>query len=234
MNLTGKRAVVFGGTSGIGLATVRQLAAAGARVVAASRSAEEQPPPAEEVFRRSVDILDREAVTAFYKEADPFDLMVNTAVPAGREQGPFPGMDLDGFQATFNKLWGYLNTVHLGLPYFTDQASIVLVSGFPARKCKPGASAISTVGHAVEGFVRAIAPEIAPRRINIVSPGIIDTPLFPQQGAEREEFFQKAVGDHAIPRPGRAEEVAQAILFLLQNDFTTGTVVDVDGGASLP
>ena len=54
------------------------------------------------------------------------------------------------------------------------------------------------------------------------------------QGAEREEFFQKAVGDHAIPRPGRAEEVAQAILFLLQNDFTTGTVVDVDGGASLP
>ena len=181
-----------------------------------------------------MDILDRDALTTFYKEASPFDLMVNTAVPAGREQGPFPGMDLDGFQATFNKLWGYVNTVHLGLPHFTDQASIVLVSGFPARKCKPGASAISTVGHAVEGFVRAIAPEIAPRRINIVSPGIIDTPLFPQEGAEREEFFQKAVGDHAIPRPGRAEEVAQAILFLLQNDFTTGTVIDVDGGASLP
>ena len=234
MDLTGKRAVVFGGTSGIGLATVRQLATAGAKVVAVSRSAEEQAPPAEGVCRRSVDILDRDALTTFYKEASPFDLMVNTAVPAGREQGPFPGMDLDGFQATFNKLWGYVNTVHLGLPHFTDQASIVLVSGFPARKCKPGASAISTVGHAVEGFVRAIAPEIAPRRINIVSPGIIDTPLFPQQGAEREEFFQKAVGDHAIPRPGRAEEVAQAILFLLQNDFTTGTVIDVDGGASLP
>ena len=234
MNLTGKRAVVFGGTSGIGLATVRQLATAGAKVVAVSRSAEKQAPPAEGVCRRSVDILDRDALTTFYKEASPFDLVVNTAVPAGREQGPFPGMDLDGFQATFNKLWGYVNTVHLGLPHFTDQASIVLVSGFPARKCKPGASAISTVGHAVEGFVRAIAPEIAPRRINIVSPGIIDTPLFPQEGAEREEFFQKAVGDHAIPRPGRAEEVAQAILFLLQNDFTTGTVIDVDGGASLP
>ncbi len=234
MNLTGKRAVVFGGTSGIGLATVQQLATAGAKVVAVSRSAEEQPPPAGGVCRRSVDILDRDALTAFYKEAGPFDLVVNTAVPAGREQGPFPGMDLDGFQATFNKLWGYVNTVHLGLSHFTDQASIVLVSGFPARKCKPGTSAISTVGHAVEGFVRAIAPEIAPRRINIVSPGIIDTPLFPQEGAEREEFFQKAVGDHAIARPGRAEEVAQAILFLLQNDFTTGTVIDVDGGASLP
>jgi len=181
-----------------------------------------------------VDILDRDALTAFYKDGSPFDLVVNTAVPAGREQGPFSGMDLDGFQATFNKLWGYVNTIHLGLPHFTDQASIVLVSGFPARKCKPGASAISTVGHAVEGFVRAIAPEIAPMRINIVSPGIIDTPLFPQEGAEREEFFQEAVGAHAIPRPGRAEEVAQAILFLLQNDFTTGTVVDVDGGASLP
>lgn len=234
MNLKGKRAVVFGGTSGIGLATVKQLAAAGASVIAASRSAEERSIPDEGVIRRSVDILDRDALSSFYGEAGPFDLMVNTAVPAGREQGPFAEMNLDGFQATFNKLWGYVNTVHLGLPHFSEQASLVLVSGFPARKCKPGGSAISTVGNAVEGFVRAIAPEIAPRRINAVSPGMIDTPLFPQEGHEREEFFELTTGDHSIPRPGLPREVAEAILFLLRNDFTTGTIVDVDGGALLP
>jgi len=234
VNLKGKRAVVFGGTSGIGLATVQQLAGAGATVIAASRSAEERSIPGEGVSRRSVDILDRDALRSFYGETGPLDLMVNTAVPAGREQGPFAEMNLDGFQATFNKLWGYVNTVHLGLPHFSEQASLVLVSGFPARKCKPGASAISTVGNAVEGFVRAIAPEIAPRRINAVSPGMIDTPLFPQEGTARDEFFELTTGDHPIPRPGHPGEVAEAILFLLRNDFTTGTIVDVDGGALLP
>ena len=143
-------------------------------------------------------------------------------------------MSLDGFQATFDKLWGYVNSVRLGLPNFNTRASIVLVSGFPARKCPPGASAISTVGNAVEGFVRAVAPEISPMRINVVSPGIIDTPLFPQKGEEREAFFHQATKDLTITRSGTPAEVAEAVLFLLKNDFTTGTVVNVDGGATLP
>lgn len=233
MNLAGKRAVVFGGTSGIGRATVEQLVDAETEVFAASRTAEEGE-FLDGVVYHSVDVLDREALATFFTDTGPFDILVNSAVPAGRAQGPFPEMDLDSFQATFNKLWGYVNSVRLGLEHLTENASIVLVSGFPARKCKPGASAISTVGNAVEGFVRAIAPEIAPKRINVVSPGIIDTPLFTHEGVERDAFFQQAVGDNAIPRPGRAEEVAQAVLFLLRNDFTTGTVVDVDGGALLP
>ena len=223
MKLTGQRAVVFGGTSGIGAATVTALEEDGATVVAASRSSATHP----------VDLLDRDGLVRFFDEEGPFDLLVNSAVPAGRVHGPFPELDLDGFEATFNKFWGYLYSVRLGLEHLTERASIVLVSGFPARKCKAGASAISTVGNAVEGFVRAIAPEIAPKRINAVSPGIIDTPLFPQEGEERENFFREAVRTHAIPRPGQASEVARAILFLLQNEFTTGTVVDVDGGALL-
>jgi NAD(P)-dependent dehydrogenase (short-subunit alcohol dehydrogenase family) len=143
-------------------------------------------------------------------------------------------MTLDGFQSTFDKLWGYVNSVRLGLTSFNAQASLVLISGFPARKCLPGASAISTVGNAIESFVRAIAPEISPRRINAVSPGIIDTPLFTHEGPEREQFLQQATGTHPISRPGTPAEVAQAVLFLIKNDFTTGSVVNVDGGATLP
>ena len=88
-------------------------------------------------------------------------------------------MALDGFQGSFRKLWGYTNSVHAALPHLADDAAIVLVGGAPARKCPPGYSAISTVGNAVEGFCRAIAVEIAPRRINVVAPGVIDTPMFP-------------------------------------------------------
>jgi NAD(P)-dependent dehydrogenase (short-subunit alcohol dehydrogenase family) len=143
-------------------------------------------------------------------------------------------MDLDGFQGSFRKLWGYVNSVRIGVPHMADDGAIVLVSGSPARKAPPGFAAISTVGNAVEGFVRAIAPEIAPRRINVVSPGFIDTPMFPVQGEARAKLLAQATANNVIKRAGRAEEVAQAILFQIRNDFVTGTTVDVDGGALLP
>jgi NAD(P)-dependent dehydrogenase (short-subunit alcohol dehydrogenase family) len=159
---------------------------------------------------------------------------VNAATGGPRAAGPFLKMDLDGFQGSFAKLWGYTNSVRLGTEHMSQDGAIVLVSGYPARKCSPGASAISTVGNAVEGFVRAIAPEIAPRRINVVAPGVIATPMFSMEEKARDAFLATATQNFVIPRAGEAAEVAQAILFLIQNEFVTGTTVDVDGGALLP
>jgi NAD(P)-dependent dehydrogenase (short-subunit alcohol dehydrogenase family) len=232
MQLDGKRAIVLGGTSGIGLAVTRQLASAGAQVTAASRSAHEGLPAGVDV--RQVDVLDRAALTQLFESVAPFDVLVNAATGGGRATGPFLEMDLDGFEGSFRKLWGYVNSVRYGAPLMSEAGSIVLVSGFPARKCMPGMSAISTVGNAVEGFVRAVAPELAPRRINVVSPGVIDTPMFPGAGEQRSKMLGQATARYLIPRPGTADEVADAVLFLLRNDFTTGTTVDVDGGALLP
>ena len=82
MNLTGKRAVVFGGTSGIGLAIVDQLTAEGADVLAASRTAADAEKPEGGAPRHTVDVLDREALANFYADHGPFDIMVNTAVPS--------------------------------------------------------------------------------------------------------------------------------------------------------
>ena len=140
-------------------------------------------------------------------------------------------MDLDGFQGSFAKLWGYVNTVRLGAPFMAKDGAIVLVSGYPARKWRPGVLAIGTVGNAVEGFIRLVANEIAPIRINGVCPGLIDTPMFAMQGAARQEYMAEATKDNLIPRAGTATEVASAAMFLLSNGFTTGTIVDVDGGA---
>ena len=78
--------------------------------------------------------------------------------------------------------------------------------------------------------MRATAPEIAPKRINVMSPGQIDTPMVGLKGDERTEFYRKMTDGHIIPRAGTADECASGIVFLIENDFVTGTTIDVDGG----
>lgn len=238
MNPAGKRAVVLGGTSGIGLAAARQLQEAGASVIALSRSADNAA-TAREVLGakaevRQLDVLDREAMATTFESLAPFDILVNAATGGSRAMGPFLEMDLDGYQGSFRKLWGYTNSVRLGTQHLAQDGCIVLVSGYPARKSRPGYAAISSVGGAVEAFCRAVAVELAPRRINVVSPGVIDTPMFAAQGEAREAFLGQATADHVIKRAGTADEIAEGIMFVIRNDFVTGTTVDVDGGALLP
>ena len=237
MNIDGRSALVFGGTSGIGLAAVIRLADGGAEVTALGRnpdniaSANRQAP--ESVRFEQVDVLDRSALTDTFAAHAPFDILINAATGGERAVGPFLTMDLDGFQGSFRKLWGYTNTVRLGAEHMSEDGTIVLVSGYPARRPSPGYIAIAAVGSAVESFVRGVAPELAPRRINVVSPGLIDTPMFAMSGEARAQFFRNATAKNLIPRAGTPEEVADAILFVVGNDFVTGTTVDVDGGVLL-
>ena len=95
---------------------------------------------------------------------------------------------------------------------------------------KPGQVALSAVGGAVEALARAIASEIAPKRINVVSPGIVDTPMVALTGDDRATHYRNITKSHLIKRPGKPEEIAKAILFAVENDFITGTTIDVDGG----
>jgi len=232
MPIAGKKALVFGGTGGIGLATSKQLAALGAEVVALSRDPSKAGLTEEEAgFRFAVcDVTDRDALVAtFHKEA-PFDILISAATGGERAIGPFLQMDLDGYQASFAKLWGYTNVVRLGAEHLTETGCIVLVSGSPARRAKPGQIALASVGAAVEQFVRGVAPELAPRRINVVSPGIIDTPMFGPDSEEKSAKLAGATSSHLIPRAGTPDEVAKGIMFAVDNDFVTGTTIDVDGG----
>ena len=231
MDVNGKKAVVFGGTSGIGLAAVQRLAAAGAAVVACSRDPSKAGDLGPGITLEACDVRDRDALRALLERLAPFDILVSAATGGGpRAMGPFLEMDMDGYQRAFDKLWGYANVVRFGADLLPADGCVVLVSGAPARRIKPGQIAIGSVGGAVEQFVRGVAPELAPRRINVVSPGIIDTPIVAAQGAERVAHYQKATADHAVPRAGTADEVAQAIMLAVTNDFMTGTTIDVDGG----
>jgi NAD(P)-dependent dehydrogenase (short-subunit alcohol dehydrogenase family) len=165
-----------------------------------------------------------------FAEWAPFDVLVSAATGGRRAIGPFLDMDMDGFRNSFDKLWGYANALRFGTPHMADDGAIVLVSGAPARKIRPGQVAVGATGAAIESMVRSVAPEIAPRRLNVVSPGLIDTPMNPLEGPEREAFLARVTSQQIIPRAGTADEVAQAILFAIQNEFVTGTTIDVDGG----
>ena len=112
----------------------------------------------------------------------------------------------------------------------SDDGNIVLVSGAPARRAKPGQAAIASVGGAVEQFVRAVTAELAPKRINVVSPGVIDTPMFGNDADARAKMLAGATANNLIPRAGTPEEVEEGIMFVVKNGFVTGTTIDVDGG----
>ena len=231
MDLSGKKAVVFGGTSGIGLAAALLLAQNGVEVTAVSRKPDKVGILPSGVSLRACDVLDRSAVETVFNELSPIDILVTAATGGKRAFGPFLEMDMDGYKGSFDKLWGYANIVRYGAKHVKDGGSITLVSGAPARNCQPGQIALSSVGNAIEAMMRAVAREVAPRiRINAVSPGTIDTPMVTVQGVEREELYNKMTKNNLIPRAGTADEVAQGILFVIKNNFVTGTTVDVDGG----
>jgi len=232
--IDGKKAIVFGGTSGIGLAAARRLKALGASVVACSREPSKAA-ATEGLTLQPCDVLDREALATLLSAEAPFDILISAATGGERAIGPFLEMGLDGYKNSFDKLWGYTNVVQCGVPHLSQSSGcIVLVSGAPARRPKTGQVALTSVGAAVEQMARSIAREIAPHRINVVSPGIIETPMFGVAGDERTAKLTAATASNAIPRPGEPDEVAGAIIFAIENEFVTGTTIDVDGGWLCP
>jgi len=138
MNVDGKKAIVFGGTSGIGLATTKQLAALGARVLAVSRDPSKAGTPPAGVTLAKCDVLDRTAMEAFFKQHAPFDILISAATGGKRAMGPFLEMDMDGYKASFDKLWGYANVVRYGASHLSKDGALVLVSGAPEQRAGSG------------------------------------------------------------------------------------------------
>lgn len=235
--LTGKNVVVIGGTSGIGLATAIAASDLGASVWAAGRSKEHMEKAREASEGRielvTADTHDEQSLLALFREVGKIDHLVSAATGANRTLKPFIEQTAEQFQEAFGKLWGYGMVVRTGVPFLSKDGSITLVSGAPARKVKPNTSALSCVGGAVENLVRALAVELAPIRVNVVSPGIIDTALFDWMGEEKAERVAAMTRGQLVERVGRPEEVASAVTYLMQNGYATGTTVDVDGGQLL-
>jgi len=232
--LEGKQVVIIGGTSGIGLATAVAARQAGARVWAGGRSAEHREKARQalggEAELVSIDTHDDEGLLALFRSVGRIDHLVSAATGGSRAMKPLVEQTEEQFQAAFGKLWGYAKVARLGAAFVPEDGSMTFVSGAPARKYRPNAGALSCVGGAVENMVRVLALELAPIRVNAVSPGIIDTALFDWMGDEKPQRVAQMTRGQLVPRIGRPEEVASALLYLMQNGYATGTIVDVDGG----
>ncbi|MCO7188412.1 MULTISPECIES: SDR family oxidoreductase [unclassified Pseudoalteromonas] len=234
MLFKGKKAIVFGGTSGIGLSTVVKLVQEGAEVIAVGLTEGKAVPELpEQVIRDWCDVRKSEQVASIFERYGQLDMIISTATGGTRALGPFLEMDMTGYRNSFDKLWGYANVVRYGAKWLSKNGSIVLLSGSPARRCGQGQIALSSVGAAVEAFVKGVAKEVAPNRINALCPGVIDTPIVKLSKSEKEAYYAARTKHHLIPRVGTADECVQGIVFLLSNEFVTGTVLDVDGGAIL-
>lgn len=236
-NLSGKNVVIIGGTAGIGLAAAIAAAEQGAKVWAAGRTAahiETAKAASQGRFEvRQVDTHDLASMETLFKEVGTIDHLVSAAIGGERTLKPFLEQTQEQFQAAYDKLWGYCKVVRTGAPFLAKDGAITLVSGSPARKIRPAQSPLSCVGASVENLVRCLAVEMAPIRVNVVSPGTVDTAMFDFLGAEKGDRLSAMTATHLIKRAGTPDEVAAGILFVMQNGFVTGTTVDVDGGRIL-
>lgn len=237
MRLAGERVAILGGTSGIGLATARMLAEAGARVIVAGRDPAKLERALAELPQgcegKCVDASDRAGLDRLAAGLGRIDHLV-LSLAAGGGAGSFHELDLAALRRVVEgKAWAFLEALQAFLPSLRADGSVTLVTAATARAAFPGTVGIAFNNGALNAIVPPLAVELAPLRINAVCPGVIETPVFARWSeAERERFFARA---RAAPlgRPGRPEEVARAIFFLIEDAYVTGAMLEVDGGMRL-
>jgi NAD(P)-dependent dehydrogenase (short-subunit alcohol dehydrogenase family) len=236
MTLQGKTVFITGGSSGMGFAAAAAVVEAGGFVCIASRSAEKLASAKNRIGKNVqtfvLDVTSEDAVKALFENIEPFDHLVTCA--AGTAFGPFIESDVAQVRAYFeSKFWGQYYTVKHACKKIKKGGSIVLFSGAANKKASPNMTASASINGAVEGLVRTLAQELAPIRVNVVSPGLIDTEMhdiMPKE--EREGLFGFLSQMLPISRVGLPDDAAHAVMYLLEAEYATGTVVSVDGGYS--
>ena len=223
--------VVIGGLSGIGRAVAERAAAAGARVIAAGRRAAPADFPAQ-IETAQLDIGDEDAVQRFFAALGAVDHVVVTAGPVIPSQR-IAELDIAAAQQAFDtKVFGQLRVAKHAAARIAPGGSITLTSGLLARKAVPGGLVKSAMNAAVEAIGKTLAKDLAPVRVNVVSPGMVETGMWgPLPEAERQAMALRA--GLPVGRVGQPDDLAAAYLMVAQNGFMTGAVIDVDGGGLL-
>lgn len=229
--------LVIGGTSGVGLAVAQQLTRRGDAIHIAGRSHDrmsEATAAIEGVHGHVLDAGDPEAVRTVAASIAPIQRLVITLAGSGGA-GPLAELTVDDLRRAFEeKYWPTVTALKGSLPYLAHDASVTLVGAVTARTAMPGTAGIGSLNAAVEGLVQPLAAELAPIRVNAVSPGYIDTPWWDGLATEaRAAFFDQAAAALPTKRIATAADIAEAIVLLATNPNITGTVLETDGGARL-
>jgi NAD(P)-dependent dehydrogenase (short-subunit alcohol dehydrogenase family) len=236
--LQNKRVVILGGSSGIGLAVAEEAASQGAKVVIASSNTERVQKAAKSIGGQAqgqaVDVSDERAVEAMFANFGPFDHLVFTAGDS-LHLHELAATDLKQARRAFElRYWSALAAVKYGSPHIRKGGSIVLTTGVAGRRPHRGWVVAASVCGTIEALTRALAVELAPVRVNAVSPGVVRTSLWQTMSAAEQEHLFESVGNSLpVGRVGKPHDIAQAYLFLMQEEFATGQTVVVDGGTVL-
>jgi NAD(P)-dependent dehydrogenase (short-subunit alcohol dehydrogenase family) len=237
-DMKGRHVAVLGASGGIGLETARLLADKGARLTLGSRDRQRLGSAVDQLGGRAraivVDAEDVGSLRQFFAEAGAISDLVVTVTRRGGA-GPVEnlvGSDLLG--AFAGKTVAHLQAVALSLPTLAGDGSVTLVTAISAQAAEPGTVGLAAVNGALEASVGPLATELAPRRVNAVSPGVIETGWwdeFPEQA--RQEAFATFADRALVRRNGQPADVARAIVALIENSFITGVVLPCDGGLRL-
>lgn len=235
MSLEAQSIVIIGGSSGMGLAIAKEAVDAGAHVMIAGRSQAKLDEACEaiagDVATRTVDLSDEHSVKRLFSQMGSFDHLVVTG--SSIKTGPLRELSLTDARALMDsKFWGQY--VAARYAQIRPKGSITLFSGILSRRPSAGLAGLAAINAAVEALGRALALELSPIRVNVVSPGLIDTPAYGAMLDDaRKGMFAAVAKRSLVGRVGEPEDVASLALELMCNGFMTGVVVDVDGGGLL-
>ncbi|RUW35073.1 SDR family oxidoreductase [Mesorhizobium sp. M1E.F.Ca.ET.041.01.1.1] len=239
--LRDKKIIVVGGSSGIGFGVAAAALEGGAKVVIAGRSADKLKAAvaklagAGRVMGVAADMANEADVARLFDEAGAFDHLVATAgtpppnYPIGEADMDFVRQFVDG------KLVGAVMLAKHAVRTLRKGGSMTFTSGINKdRPPVPGGSVVSAIAGSFTYFARALALELAPTRVNIVSPGWVDTEMWDEiVGEAKTGYFDQMAARLPAGRVATPADIAPAYLYLMQNAFMTGETIHIDGGQRL-
>ena len=237
-DLRNKRVVILGGSSGIGLAVASQAASEGAKIVIASSNPERVQKAIDLLDGNAqghmLDLSDERAVETLFTTIGAFDHLAFTAGDS-LQLHDLATTDLKQARRAFElRYWAALSAVKYGSKNIRKGGSIVLTTGIAGRRPHKGWVLAASVCGTIEALTRALALELAPIRVNAVCPGVVRTNLWQSMTeVEREHLYESVGKSVPVGRVGEPADMAQAYLFLMQEAFSTGQTLVVDGGTVL-